>query len=141
MIRRPPRSTLFPYTTLFRSRGWGGGIGSDESRGARTHTRGPRPGDRLRCGGAGRGSRAAGSGGGARGGKRVVPDATASARGRRHADAVGVRSPGRRPDRAARPVRPFLAGRSGPAGAGGGTPRAGVPSGAGGGGEGRGCLG
>src|SRR2546428_8298101 len=24
MIRRPPRSTLFPYTTLFRSRGFGG---------------------------------------------------------------------------------------------------------------------
>src|SRR3712207_7101473 len=24
MIRRPPRSTLFPYTTLFRSRGAGG---------------------------------------------------------------------------------------------------------------------
>src|SRR5260370_12684823 len=24
MIRRPPRSTLFPYTTLFRSRGTGG---------------------------------------------------------------------------------------------------------------------
>src|SRR3712207_8332193 len=24
MIRRPPRSTLFPYTTLFRSRTWGG---------------------------------------------------------------------------------------------------------------------
>src|SRR5436309_5614738 len=22
MLRRPPRSTLFPYTTLFRSRGW-----------------------------------------------------------------------------------------------------------------------
>src|SRR5256885_6872628 len=22
MIRRPPRSTLFPYTTLFRSPGW-----------------------------------------------------------------------------------------------------------------------
>ena len=22
MIRRPPRSTLFPYTTLFRSVGW-----------------------------------------------------------------------------------------------------------------------
>src|SRR5437016_9011163 len=22
MIRRPPRSTLFPYTTLFRSNGW-----------------------------------------------------------------------------------------------------------------------
>src|SRR2546430_9820387 len=25
MIRRPPRSTLFPYTTLFRSRGKGRG--------------------------------------------------------------------------------------------------------------------
>src|SRR2546429_5789133 len=24
MIRRPPRSTLFPYTTLFRSRWWTG---------------------------------------------------------------------------------------------------------------------
>src|SRR5260370_26997933 len=34
MIRRPPRSTLFPYTTLFRSKehefgaGFGGGIGA-----------------------------------------------------------------------------------------------------------------
>src|SRR3712207_6885240 len=27
MIRRPPRSTLFPYTTLFRSDGAGGGDG------------------------------------------------------------------------------------------------------------------
>src|SRR5256885_5903084 len=27
MIRRPPRSTLFPYTTLFRSAGGGGGKG------------------------------------------------------------------------------------------------------------------
>src|SRR5229473_137309 len=26
MIRRPPRSTLFPYTTLFRSRGGGTGM-------------------------------------------------------------------------------------------------------------------
>src|SRR3712207_7088481 len=37
MIRRPPRSTLFPYTTLFRSLGQGcghGGILPDE-RGAR----------------------------------------------------------------------------------------------------------
>src|SRR5258707_10939733 len=32
MIRRPPRSTLFPYTTLFRSR--------DESRQKRTPSRG-----------------------------------------------------------------------------------------------------
>src|ERR1035441_1509143 len=27
MIRRPPRVTLFPYTTLFRSPGGGGGFG------------------------------------------------------------------------------------------------------------------
>src|SRR5256886_7434757 len=37
MIRRPPRSTLFPYTTLFRSAGQGGGrsrgIGSRVPRG------------------------------------------------------------------------------------------------------------
>src|SRR2546428_1769406 len=28
MIRRPPRSTLFPYTTLFRSRAIGNGDGT-----------------------------------------------------------------------------------------------------------------
>src|SRR3712207_7103319 len=33
MIRRPPRSTLFPYTTLFRSRGGRGSVG--RSRGHR----------------------------------------------------------------------------------------------------------
>src|SRR3712207_7779994 len=33
MIRRPPRSTLFPYTTLFRSRGGGdGGLDGSEAR-------------------------------------------------------------------------------------------------------------
>src|SRR5438046_3718143 len=31
MIRRPPRSTLFPYTTLFRSHGAGEHPGVDES--------------------------------------------------------------------------------------------------------------
>src|SRR2546430_11737368 len=36
MIRRPPRSTLFPYTTLFRSRG--GGAARDGGR-ARGRTR------------------------------------------------------------------------------------------------------
>src|SRR3712207_6942975 len=30
MIRRPPRSTLFPYTTLFRSKS--PGVGEDKSR-------------------------------------------------------------------------------------------------------------
>src|SRR3989449_7876999 len=34
MIRRPPRSTLFPYTTLFRSRA--GGQGPDRRRVHRT---------------------------------------------------------------------------------------------------------
>src|SRR6266513_4673434 len=36
MIRRPPRSTLFPYTTLFRSRGPGvlGGNRHHDHRGA-----------------------------------------------------------------------------------------------------------
>src|SRR3712207_6975343 len=41
MIRRPPRSTLFPYTTLFRSR---------QGRGARVGRRAPRrepPGGRI----------------------------------------------------------------------------------------------
>src|SRR2546430_16260502 len=34
MIRRPPRSTLFPYTTLFRSRGADAeGEGDDRNRG------------------------------------------------------------------------------------------------------------
>src|SRR3712207_8618335 len=36
MIRRPPRSTLFPYTTLFRSAGCGGGGASSSSGGTLT---------------------------------------------------------------------------------------------------------
>src|SRR3712207_7194483 len=32
MIRRPPRSTLFPYTTLFRSRAGGVGVHGAEGR-------------------------------------------------------------------------------------------------------------
>src|SRR2546427_6387830 len=35
MIRRPPRSTLFPYTTLFRSRGERADRGERRSRGER----------------------------------------------------------------------------------------------------------
>src|SRR3712207_8192966 len=35
MIRRPPRSTLFPYTTLFRSRGEGDRAGALPPAGAR----------------------------------------------------------------------------------------------------------
>src|SRR5690348_17539432 len=51
MIRRPPRSTLFPYTTLFRSRllvcscrGLGGGLRS--GRGLLVRSRGRCEGDR-----------------------------------------------------------------------------------------------
>src|SRR2546426_6751491 len=39
MIRRPPRSTLFPYTTLFRSRLGGGGRGARAARGAQDRAR------------------------------------------------------------------------------------------------------
>src|SRR2546429_9571932 len=40
MIRRPPRSTLFPYTTLFRSR-WLGRHGSRQKERRRNSHRGP----------------------------------------------------------------------------------------------------
>src|SRR2546429_8312222 len=46
MIRRPPRSTLFPYTTLFRGGEWLGEV--DAARGARC---GRRPADRGSDGG------------------------------------------------------------------------------------------
>src|SRR5690349_24055502 len=36
MIRRPPRSTLFPYTTLFRSRGEAGPLSTAARKGARS---------------------------------------------------------------------------------------------------------
>src|SRR2546429_3765079 len=41
MIRRPPRSTLFPYTTLFRSRGdvsWAEGTSTEHAHGSRVAT-------------------------------------------------------------------------------------------------------
>src|SRR5438105_6893385 len=47
MIRRPPRSTLFPYTTLFRSPpGRGLREGGRRSARRRTRARGPRSGTR-----------------------------------------------------------------------------------------------
>src|SRR3712207_7242055 len=39
MIRRPPRSTLFPYTTLFRSPGMGGNVERGETRDEGRRTR------------------------------------------------------------------------------------------------------
>src|SRR3712207_8825244 len=43
MIRRPPRSTLFPYTTLFRSRGRAGHSPPRSSDLQRLQERSPRP--------------------------------------------------------------------------------------------------
>src|SRR5947209_9909603 len=52
MIRRPPRSTLFPYTTLFRSSGFrrrreAAGAPAEDERGDDGHERDRRP-DRSR---------------------------------------------------------------------------------------------
>src|SRR3989441_6005735 len=53
MIRRPPRSTLFPYTTLFRSTRPGGGLGR-RGRAVSRPRRPPLPCERLRAGPAAR---------------------------------------------------------------------------------------
>src|SRR3712207_6913398 len=47
MIRRPPRSTLFPYTTLFRSPRNAGDPDADVHAGAFTNARRHRTGDRF----------------------------------------------------------------------------------------------
>src|SRR5256886_3369619 len=57
MIRRPPRSTLFPYTTLFRSRG-DGRAGSPAQPDVPRDARGARRGRRRRAGRRGWGARA-----------------------------------------------------------------------------------
>src|SRR5438067_7359810 len=44
MLRRPPRSTLFPYTTLFRSSGGAVGAGGADGQGSQD----PRPRDGVR---------------------------------------------------------------------------------------------
>src|SRR3712207_8267152 len=69
MIRRPPRSTLFPYTTLFRSQGAPpdrAGVGGAGEGGRRSV-----PAPALRAGGR---SRAGGGGSGARGRLPHLPD-------------------------------------------------------------------
>src|SRR3712207_8304534 len=48
MIRRPPRSTLFPYTTLFRSAGRRRALGRARAGGATLGARRPRPPPRRR---------------------------------------------------------------------------------------------
>src|SRR3712207_8212349 len=67
MIRRPPRSTLFPYTTLFRSRA---GVGGGRSGRRRRHAARGRDRDRGRAR-----RRAAGGLGRRRGGARAVREA------------------------------------------------------------------
>src|SRR3712207_8516821 len=62
MIRRPPRSTLFPYTTLFRSAGNDGGAGDGRVRPADGSA--PAGAVRLRLPGAGFGPRRRGRGAG-----------------------------------------------------------------------------
>src|SRR3712207_8727214 len=59
MIRRPPRSTLFPYTTLFRS--------SDPGRGARYFPEGESESERLVLDAPGCGGGASNPGGGGNG--------------------------------------------------------------------------
>src|SRR3712207_9233569 len=54
MIRRPPRSTLFPYTTLFRSSGLDRKLGTDVWLGSESSPVGPR---RVVCRPHGRSSR------------------------------------------------------------------------------------
>src|SRR3989441_7381535 len=49
MIRRPPRSTLFPYTTLFRSRRRARGGRRHGGAAPRAAVRAVPPPDRLRC--------------------------------------------------------------------------------------------
>src|SRR3712207_9288258 len=73
MIRRPPRSTLFPYTTLFRSRGAGGALlaarGARGARGAGALAR-PGAGARAGVGAAGRAAPGGGAPAGVRPGGR-----------------------------------------------------------------------
>src|SRR3712207_9132718 len=60
MIRRPPRSTLFPYTTLFRSRLNTPRVGARFLRSASRHPEGRRAGGRrYRRGVGARGARSA----------------------------------------------------------------------------------
>src|SRR2546422_5015126 len=50
MIRRPPRSTLFPYTTLFRSPARGRAARRERSPPRRSRVQSPRAGPATGCG-------------------------------------------------------------------------------------------
>src|SRR5256885_15003165 len=92
MIRRPPRSTLFPYTTLFRSRGDGGRVHplGDDQAGGRVRCRcdrapgqedGPRRGHRVGLEGHGRGQDRGTGAGRLPGGPQPEPDRRPHVRG------------------------------------------------------------
>src|SRR2546422_5301643 len=113
MIRRPPRSTLFPYTTLFRSRRDGGR--PSEPRGAvggappGEPRPGPPPGESTVAAGGGRRVRAARAAG------RLYRGDPRGGGAARHC-CSGLRTCGRRPrarERAPRPDRSRLAGCAG----------------------------
>src|SRR6266700_5095059 len=70
MLRRPPRSTLFPYTTLFRSPGLGRGAGPGPGR--RDRVRAPRGRGGRRQDPASAGTVRAGAGRGVRRAVRAV---------------------------------------------------------------------
>src|SRR3712207_8045911 len=80
MIRRPPRSTLFPYTTLFRSRAGvepGHDVGGPAGRAAAAPRQGPQvlgPGPAAGGGGAPGADVRHRAGGGAAGGGRAGGD-------------------------------------------------------------------
>src|SRR5437660_11058696 len=85
MIRRPPRSTLFPYTTLFRSRGAAAGASGEC---VRRHAVARRSGART-------GGRSGGAGGPAVAGRALGGAAGGRARGARGVPArIGKRPRG-----------------------------------------------
>src|SRR5256885_17176959 len=72
MIRRPPRSTLFPYTTLFRSAGAGAAVeGESAGRALGVKSTGERQGGNTRAISVDRESGIAGEGRGAAKGQAV----------------------------------------------------------------------
>src|SRR5687768_17620319 len=70
MIRRPPRSTLFPYTTLFRSIGGGQCVSGGRGRAHTPRTRSRNRPDGLIDGDRGRAAGAPGQRGGAAGDRK-----------------------------------------------------------------------
>src|SRR2546430_12068341 len=111
MIRRPPRSTLFPYTTLFRSRsfavrarhGRGGCDGADGGGPRPRRSEAPLPGDQLQRHGIPAGVRSHDEHVGHRGARRGGLDV-----GKRSRSRAAGRAPSGRPSAAARRMIPIV---------------------------------